>query len=115
MSAIPVYPATTYVPTRAKAKTRSRVLSKVVAFSIVTGISFSASSIVGNVMVEKARQAKIDASKIAKEARGDVALIRSQVDKLQNLIKVSEWATNHGLVPTAAASSLAKNEGSDRT
>jgi hypothetical protein len=96
---------------RAKAKSRLAISSKLITFAIIVGFTFMASSLAGQVLVEKARREGIRATERARDARKAEAVLRQQVDALQSLDNVEAWATAHGFTAPdgiAAGGQIAK-------
>lgn len=79
-------------------RTRINAAALVTLFVVVGGSTFFASSLVGHVMVEKARREGIWARERAGDARKSEALLRSRVDELTSLGAVEAWAHSHGFV-----------------
>lgn len=89
-----------------RVKTQKRVSSLVaqtVSFVLVTGIAFSTCSLMGQVMVEKARRDGIRASDRARSASRDIAALRQDVQDLSSSQSIDGWATSNGFVPTDSA------------
>lgn len=79
------------------------LVAKMALFSVVTLFSFSASSLAGQVMVEKARKDVVEARVRTQEAKKAEASLRDRVDLLTRVDKIEEWAVAQGMV---AADSL---------
>lgn len=77
---------------------RPRVLAAATVFVTVGGLTFFASSLLGHVMVEKARREGISARGRAMEARKAESTLRSRIDSLTSLGAVEAWAQAHGFV-----------------
>ena len=89
-----------------RVKTQKRVSALVAqsaSFVVVTGIVFSTFSLMGQVMVEKARRDGIRASERARSASRDIAALRQDVQNLSSSQSIDDWATSNGFVPTDAA------------
>lgn len=89
-----------------KVKTQKRasaIIGHAVGFVLVTGITFSSLSLVGQVMVEKARRDGIRASQRALTASREIATLREEVQDLSSSQSINDWATANGFVPTDAA------------
>src|SRR5688572_33048980 len=86
------------VMTRRQARDRSATWAKVTGFVIIAGLTFMASSLAGQVMVEKARREGLRASERAREARKVEAVLRQKIDYLGSLGTVEAWATSHNFV-----------------
>lgn len=67
-------------------------------FVFVGGATFFASSLVGHVMVEKARREGIAAHARAADARKEVGVLRARIDEATSLGAVERWASSHGFV-----------------
>ena len=87
----------TRVQTRARSSTSSQgaTLALAATFAIIVCCAFIASSLLGNVMVEKARREGLRAAERARDARKAEAVLREQVDSLMSLAAVEDWATAH--------------------
>lgn len=84
---------------RAKAKRRLRVpeaISKrAVSFVAILGMTYLASSLSGQVMVEKARQDAIRASQKALDARKVEAELSKRLDQMTGFNAIGQWAETH--------------------
>ncbi|HVT13437.1 MAG TPA: hypothetical protein VHE55_14315 [Fimbriimonadaceae bacterium] len=78
--------------------TASRVLSRSAALASVTLAVFFASSLAGQVMVEKARRDGLHAVGRARDAAKEVALLRQSVQDMTQPSRVDEWAQENGFV-----------------
>lgn len=65
-------------------------------FVFIGGATFFASSLVGHVMVEKARREGIAAHTRAADARKEVGVLRARIDQATSLGAVEQWARSHG-------------------
>ena len=89
---------------RVKAQRRvSALVGQTVSFVVVAGIAFSTFSLMGQVMVEKARRDGIRASERALSASRDIAALRQDVQDLSSSQSIDDWATSNGFVPTDSA------------
>jgi hypothetical protein len=112
---------------RAKAKRRIRVpeaISKrAVSFVAILGMTYLASSLSGNVMVEKARQEAIKASQKALDAKKVEAELSKRLDQMTGFNAIGQWAETHnlksveelaalkaGVAPTKQSGEVALNE-----
>jgi hypothetical protein len=78
--------------------TLSRVASRAVVFGVLTVGVFFASSLAGQVMVEKARRDGIRASQRLKSASKEQAILRDRVLSMTRASSVSAWAQENGFV-----------------
>ena len=69
----------------------------------VTAVAFSAFSLAGQVMVEKARREGISATARAQSSARDIADLRAEVQDLSSSKSIDDWATANGFVPTESA------------
>jgi len=81
----------------------STVLGQIVGFCIVTGLAYAAFSLVGQVMVEKARRDGIHAMTRAQAASRDIAELRASVQDLSSSRSISDWAAANGFIPIESA------------
>jgi len=94
-------------------------LSRAALFTLLTLGIFFASSLAGQVMVEKARRDGLRAVERNKAAIKDVARIRDRVQELTSSAAIQQWAEiNHFIPPEglvaevqASAASNAKDDG----
>lgn len=104
MSAIPVPgPRTRTRPiprTRAKSTAnhavRDSLLNYTLAFGLLFGLTYGASSLLGQTMMEQARREGLQARERAQTARKDVAVLRQRVERLVGMRSVEQWATVRG-------------------
>lgn len=106
MSAVPVQKP--IVVTRPKPQLRveqgvrpsaiSRIATKSVVFGVMTLSIFFASSLAGQVMVEKARRDGIRAAERLKAATKEEAILRDRVLSMTRSSSVSAWAQENGFV-----------------
>lgn len=104
MSAIPLNgPRTRTRPiprTRAKTEAnhalRDSILWYALGFSIIVGLTYGTSSLVGQTMMEQARREGLQARERAQDARKDVAVLRQRVERLVGMRSVEQWATVRG-------------------
>jgi hypothetical protein len=102
MSAIPVY-REQYL-TRSKHRPRGRtksgvgaaVMARATWFFIILGVTFLASSLSGNVMMEKARREGLRAQDRAQAAKKAEAGLRQSIDAMTGMTAVGDWALAHG-------------------
>ncbi|HWA84297.1 MAG TPA: hypothetical protein VG820_12710, partial [Fimbriimonadaceae bacterium] len=76
----------------------SRVLTKSATLVAVTLAVFFASSLSGQVMVEKARRDGLRAVGRAKDAAKEVALLRQSVQDMTQPSRIDAWAEENGFV-----------------
>jgi hypothetical protein len=79
-------------------RVRPRLSDAAILFVVVGGMAFFSSSLLGHVMVEKARREGISARARALDARKAETLLRSRIDGLTSLASVEGWAHAHGFV-----------------
>ena len=84
--------------TRGRSGSESQTIARAATFAIIVCCAFIASSLFGNVMVEKARREGLRAAERAREARKAETVLREQVDMLVSLTAVEDWATAHSFV-----------------
>jgi len=86
--------------TRAKAEARAkdRLLGKALLFVVLTVSSYAASSLSGQVMVEKTRREGIVASSRAQLAQEKEKTLRTQIDDLLRPSSIESWAMENGFV-----------------
>ncbi len=77
-------------------RTRPSLAAAVTLFIFVGGAAFFTSSLVGHVMVEKARREGIWARARAADARKEVSVLRARIDAATSLGAVEVWARSHG-------------------
>jgi len=88
---------------RRKAKTRAKrhvqipaaISTRAVAFVAVLGVTYLASSLSGQVMVEKARQDAIRASQKALDARKVEGELSKRLDQMTGFNAIGQWAETH--------------------
>ncbi len=103
MSAIPA-PRSTPAARRARSRTRSKsrtsvnVAAYAFSFVVLTGGFYLASSLAGQVMVEKARREGIGARKRAYQANLAESSLRRSIDELTSFSSLEAWAAGHGFV-----------------
>ncbi|MFN8218793.1 MAG: hypothetical protein U0S12_01500 [Fimbriimonadales bacterium] len=103
MSAIPFVsprPVATVTPTRFRPAVRVLSLGRLAAFGLVAGVTFFASSMSGNVMLERARQERRAATKAEAMAKSQAAFLQDDLDRERSLAQISAWAEGHGFVAT---------------
>ena len=83
---------------KARHRDSSAVWAYVTGFIIMAGLTFMASSLLGQVMVEKARREGLRAAERSREARKVEAVLRQRIDYLGSLGTVEAWATSHNFV-----------------
>ncbi len=85
------------------------IVGKVVMFSVLLGVTFMVSSFGGQVLLEGARQERMDAKRRAFEAKAAESVLALKLDKIVSAGGVEEWALAHDFVlidPTAGRSGL---------
>ncbi len=106
MSAIPIplSPRTNARNPRAtkleQVKTRERILTRLFVFVSISGATFLASSLVGNVMLEQARSDGKKALRTTLAAQEQQATLQRQVIAMTSGRKIANWARIHGYVAT---------------
>jgi len=109
MSAVPVQKPIIIARPKAKPELRveqgtkpsvlTLILSRAVLFALLTLGIFFASSLAGQVMVEKARRDGLRAVERNKAATKEVALIRESVQALTSSTAIQAWAERNGFIP----------------
>lgn len=94
-----------------KPRANSKVLTRSILFGVLTLSVFFASSLVGQVMVEKARREGIRSVERAKDAAKDVALLRDRFQSMSRASAIDGWALSHDLI--APESITAEQDSSD--
>ena len=93
---------------KSKAKAKRLALTEVyhgaIAFTIVAGMTCFMFSLLGNVMVEKARRDSIRSVERARYAARESAVLREQVQSLTNAYAIDEWARANGFAAASAPS-----------
>lgn len=104
MAAIPVIRTSTTlnppvrVVTGARDDTRVNWLAATVAFLGLTYCFFSAGSLAGSVLAEKARQEGLSSMARAKAAQAEEGLLSARLDELKSLKAIDAWAVRNGFV-----------------
>jgi P2-related tail formation protein len=62
-------------------------------------VTFSAFSLAGQVMVEKARRDGIRAAQRARAASGEISALRLRVQALTSSSSIEQWAVTNGFTP----------------
>ena len=88
----------------------SKVLARSALFGALTLSVFFASSLAGQVMVEKARRDGMHAVQRAKDAVKEESLLREQVQSMTRSSAVDTWAQEHGFVAPEALSAQASSD-----
>jgi hypothetical protein len=87
---------------RARSKTKTvdlaALLGASVSFIIIAGLTCFAASLIGNVMVEKARRDGIRSMERARFAARESAALREQVQALTSPKAIDDWAKANGFV-----------------
>lgn len=83
-------------------RTRTNVLAKVVVFGVLTASVFFASSLAGQVMVEKARRDGIRATERLKSAAKEEAILRDRVLSMTRESAIATWAQENGFTAPEA-------------
>lgn len=81
---------------RTAAQPKSGLLMGAMAFVGIFTVTYAASSLLGQVKVEKARRMEIAARERAREARRTEASLRARVDSLTSAPSIEAWAKTHG-------------------
>ena len=103
MAAIPALRTTTTltpvrVVTRDRAETKVNWFAATLAFVGLTYGFFSAGSLAGSVLAEKARRDGISAIARAKTARAEESILSQRLDELKSLKSIDTWAAQNGFV-----------------
>ena len=102
MSAIPVYRESFLTQprvrrrSRARSKTGAAALVRATWFVIIVGTTYLASSLSGNVMMEKARREGLRAQDRARTARKAEVVLRQEIDGMTGMTALADWALSHG-------------------
>jgi hypothetical protein len=95
----PIAPMREQAVERVKQKPKTNVAAVVAMkaglFVSVMGLVYGASSLGGQVMVESARQQRIEAIERAADARGAVVSLNRQLDRLTGHGGIDRWALGH--------------------
>jgi hypothetical protein len=67
-------------------------------FLVISSATYLASSMAGQVMVEKARRDGIGAQRRASEAKRAEVSLRARINELTGFSNLDSWAVAHGLV-----------------
>lgn len=81
---------------RAAASPVSSLVGRAVAFSLLAGLAYASSSLVGQVMAEGARQQRITAIGRADEARAAEDILRQRIEAMSSVSAVEGWAIARG-------------------
>lgn len=84
-----------------------RVATRTLILGCIAAISYVASSLTGQVMLEKARHEEIRALVRAESARKMETALRSRLDDILRPDRVEAWALGHGFVPRDAVAAPA--------
>ena len=96
---------------RARSRVRPSVLvEKATLFLAVTVITCAASSLSGQIMVEKARREGLRAQERASVAQRSEAALRIQVNKLASAPAIEIWAQEHGFVTVDSLTPIVRAE-----
>jgi hypothetical protein len=95
---VPRHRARSRARSRAKTIDIAAVLGGTIAFVIVAGLTCFAASLMGNVMVEKARRDGIGSMERARFAARESAALREEVQALTSPKAIDDWAQAKGLV-----------------
>ncbi len=71
-------------------------IQQAIVFSVLTFAIASASSLAGNVMMERARRDGISAAKRTREAIASEAVLQRNVDRLSSVEAITDWTRTHG-------------------
>jgi cell division protein FtsL len=82
----------------ARARAKERLVGKAIILMSLTIISFGASSLSGQVMVEKTRQDGYSASKRADFAEQQEKDLQADIEHLLRPATIEQWATENGFV-----------------
>ncbi len=85
---------------RVKTRVRTNVLpivaSRVLSFAMIVGFAYGASTMAGQVALERARQDGISAVARARAAVKAETSLQSRLSVLQNSDQIDSWANTHG-------------------
>lgn len=113
MSAVPLPRAVPSARRRTKAK-GSVVMVNAIGLVVLAYFSFVASSLLGQVALEKARRAGIEARDRTRYARNQEAVLRARIENLQSLRAIDQWARLHGFIaPDQQSAVLSNKEGTN--
>ncbi len=84
--------------TRTKTNVWTIVAAKTGMFLMLMGTTFAASSLSGHVLVEGARQQRINAIERATEAEAAEAILGKKIEVLTGAIGIERWAVTRGMV-----------------
>lgn len=96
------------VRVRIGTRRRSRIhplalaVQKSFLFAVVAMVTFSVSSLVGNVLLEQARRDGLSASQRARAARSSESSVRRTLDRQSGVVPAQSWAAANGFVPIDA-------------
>lgn len=79
-------------------RARPSVMTQVAVFLIIVGLSYMIFSVVGQVLLEAQRRARIEADLRAREARRMEVVLKERLDSVSSLTAVNRWAASHGFV-----------------
>lgn len=88
---------------KAKLESQKRVSAlamNALGFVVLSACTFSAVSLAGQVMVEKARRDSISATARARTASREIAELRQRVQNLNSSSSIEDWAATNGFIPT---------------
>lgn len=83
---------------KSRSKSASLLASRMLVFSVVAFCTYLASSMAGQVMVEKARRDGIAAQRRATDAKRTEGGLRSRINELTGFTAMDTWALGHGFV-----------------
>lgn len=95
--------ARVYERKRSKPGIGSLVLQKLGLFAVVMGVTYGAASLTGQVMVESARQDRLEAHSRAAEAQKAESLLSVKVDQLSNSATIDAYAMAVNMTPSGEA------------
>lgn len=88
-----------YVRQRTKPSVVHLVLAKVALFGGIMALTYGASGLAGQVMVESARQQRLEAFSRANEATHAVDLLSVKVDRLTSSAAIDQFAADFKMTP----------------
>lgn len=101
MSAIPIY-REAFLTRQGRTRSRRRsalgvaIATRAAWFGILVAVTYLASSLSGNVMMEKARREGLRAQDRAQAAQKAEFVLRQSIDAMTGLSALHDWALGHG-------------------
>ncbi|MBS1718951.1 MAG: hypothetical protein JST35_00735 [Armatimonadetes bacterium] len=98
----------------AKARSRSKshvaILANLIAFGAVVGVAFVATSLLGHVMVEKARRQNSLALSRLSAAKTAMGPLKLAITTYNDPREIAKWSEGHGYAPASFASTSKEQE-----